>query len=269
MSCNPNRFDAVSHPGQWLLVVMLLLAILMLPASAGTATKAGSGTDLTSAGVGAWSGGSGANGSPTSADVATWTSSSLGAGLTIGSASSWGSINVTGSSSASIAITGSGALTLGASGITIASSAVDMSIGNPITLGAPQTWTIGSGRTLTCSGITTGSAANICTKDGSGTLIKSSGSDAVVNTVIAAGTLSGKPSTQAGSVTIAKNGTWDLYGGNRVTATIADGTGGGGVITISTATPETLSTGNSTADTSFSGVLQNGAGTLSLNKQNY
>ena len=122
----------------FLLLMCALIAGAVGAAQAATATKASAGTDLTSAGVGVWSGGSGANGSPTSADIANWSSTSLGTGLTLGTAASWGGISVSGSSSASIDITGAGALTLGASGIAIASSAVDMSLGTPITLGANQ-----------------------------------------------------------------------------------------------------------------------------------
>jgi len=59
----------------------LLSLIVATGVQAASATKQASGTDLTGSTAGVWSGGGGANGSPGSADVATWASTSLGAGL--------------------------------------------------------------------------------------------------------------------------------------------------------------------------------------------
>jgi len=115
------------------------------------ATKTGSVTDLTGATAGAWSGGAGANGSPAATDVATWNGSSLGAGLTLGTSSSWGGISVA-SALTDIAITGAGTLTLGASNVDLSASTVNLSIGTPVALGASQTWKVNSGKTLTVSG---------------------------------------------------------------------------------------------------------------------
>jgi fibronectin-binding autotransporter adhesin len=237
----------------------MLLAGCMVTANAAIATKLGTGTDLNAAA--SWSGGSGPT-YPTSADVATWTSTSLGAGLTLGGAASWGSINVLGSVSASIDITGAGVLTIGASGITIDSAAKDMSIANSITLGAAQTWNIGSGRTLTCTGVTTGSAANSCTKDGAGTLVKSNGGDNVSSTTITAGTLKGKAANSSGTVTI-NGGTWDLGGAQRQIGIL---TGTGGQVNNS-GTGVNLIVGSGDKTGSYGGVIANGTGLVGFRKQ--
>ncbi|MCU0780449.1 MAG: autotransporter-associated beta strand repeat-containing protein, partial [Akkermansiaceae bacterium] len=100
-------------------------------AHAATVTKAPTGTDLT---AGASWGGT----VPTATDTATWTATSLGAGLTFGSDASWQGIAVTGAASA-IDITGAGTLTLGAGGIDLA--AVDLSIQNGIALGSQTSTT--------------------------------------------------------------------------------------------------------------------------------
>jgi autotransporter-associated beta strand protein len=115
---------------------------------AATITKSATGTDLTD---GASWGGT----APTAVDNATWTASSLGAGLTLGSSASWQGINVT-AALTDIEITGAADLTLGSDGIDLASSSVNLSISNPIALSAAQSWKVATGRTLTTSGVISG-----------------------------------------------------------------------------------------------------------------
>ncbi len=117
-------------------------------------TKAATGTDL-AAGA-SWVDTT----APTTADPAiiNWTGTSLGTGLTLGSAATWYGVNVQGSANAAIGITGAGALTLGSGGIMIESAGVNTSIANNIVLGSVQTWSAASGKTLTVSGIVSGSA---------------------------------------------------------------------------------------------------------------
>jgi fibronectin-binding autotransporter adhesin len=106
--------------------------------------KAAGGTDLAD---GASWGGS----APGAGNTAVWDASSLGPGLSLGSNASWGGIRVVNATGA-IGMTGAGALTLGAGGVNLGSSAVDMSIANAIVLGASQTWQAGTGRSLSVSG---------------------------------------------------------------------------------------------------------------------
>jgi fibronectin-binding autotransporter adhesin len=138
------------------LPLLVLGTLIGIPASthAVTETKAASGTDL---GAGAsWADTT----APTTADPAiiNWTGTSLGTGLTLGSAATWYGINVQGSANAAIGITGAGALTLGSGGIMVESTGVNTSIANNIALGSVQTWSAASGKTLTVSGIVSGSA---------------------------------------------------------------------------------------------------------------
>ncbi len=159
-------------------------------AHAATATKTGTvgSTDLTAASTTAWSGGSGANGSPTSADVATWDSSSLGAGLTVGSAVSWGSINITGAMT-NIGITGAGTITTG--NITLAGTQT-LSIANAITLSGNSVYTIDNVNGTTATDATLSGAISGAfgiTKEGGGTLVLSNTANTFSSAIVNAGTL--------------------------------------------------------------------------------
>lgn len=150
----------------------LLSALFALPivvSASGSAlaqaiNKHSAGTDLTV--VAAWGAGSGPV--PTSTNVATWVTGSLGGSLTIGSAQSWQGIDIQGANAA-ITTSGAGTLTLGSSGINISSGGVDLNIVNSVTVGTSQNWTVGSGRTFTTSsGGKTLAINNSLTLDGAG-----------------------------------------------------------------------------------------------------
>lgn len=162
--------------------VMFTLVLALATGSQATPiTKSATGTDLTDSA--SWGGTV-----PGSGDVATWTSTSLGAGLTLASSRSWSGISVASALSA-IDVTGAGTLTLGADGINMASSTVNLTLGTPLILGASQTWTVNSGRTLTASG-TIGGPAMVLTKAGSGTLtIKNAANTFSGGTILNAGQL--------------------------------------------------------------------------------
>jgi len=138
--------------------VKLLCAIvvgamtLAAPATfAGTINKAATGTDL-AAGA-SWTGGT----APGSGDVATWASGSLGGALTMSTGPTWGGIALTtATADPTIAAPGSGAFTLGSSGIDLSSTANNMTINAPITLGASQIWNVNVGKTLTAGGLISG-----------------------------------------------------------------------------------------------------------------
>jgi fibronectin-binding autotransporter adhesin len=179
-----------SHPGlntrsQFLgpsgFIVALLALALVAGSHAAPVTKSATGTDLTDAA--SWGGTA-----PGPGDIATWTGTSLGAGLTLGSASSWSGISVAGAQSA-IGVTGAGTLTLGAGGIDMSATTVNLAWGTPLNLGASQTWTVNPGRTLTASGAISGPSM-VLTKDGSGTLtIKNASNTYSGGTIINAGQL--------------------------------------------------------------------------------
>lgn len=132
---------------------LTLLATLTftLSSQAATITKAITGTDLAD---GASWGGS----APTAADTATWSGSSLGAGLTLGSAATWQGLTVTGAAS-DIDVTGSGPLTLGVGGINLATSTVNATLATPLSLGSAQNWKVATSRVLSASGVLSGSGA--------------------------------------------------------------------------------------------------------------
>lgn len=134
-----------------LLCRLALITPWALSVHAANITKDASGTDLT---AGASWGGS----APGSTDTAVWSGGSLGSGLTLGSDASWGGVSVVGAAS-DIAISGAGILTLGAGGIDMSASSVNASISNAVALGANQSWAVGAGRTLTVSGVVSGTSS--------------------------------------------------------------------------------------------------------------
>jgi len=111
-------------------------------------TKEATGTDLAD---GASWGGS----APTASDTAIWESSSLGAGLTLGTPASWGGIKINDALS-DIDISGIGTLTIGAGGIDASSSSRALSIGNVIVMDGSQTWTAGTDLSSTVAIVGTG-----------------------------------------------------------------------------------------------------------------
>ena len=194
------------HKANSLAMAVVILLLAAVPTRAANATKAGAGTDLTGATAGVWSGGSGTNGSPGSGDIAAWNSDSLGAGLTLGTSESWGGISVSGALS-DIAITGSGTLTNGASGIDLSVSTVNMAITNSLALGASQTWTVNSAKTLTVLGSISGAGSGL-TKAGAGALALTGN-----NTYTGATTVNGGTLALSGGGALATNSAITINGG--------------------------------------------------------
>lgn len=211
-------------------------------AFAATATKSGSGTDLTGASAGVWSGGTGANGEPTGADVAAWDSSSLGAGLTVATDVTWGSVNITGAQT-NIDITGVGKITTG--NITLAGTKT-LTIANAIALSGNSTYNIAdvTGSTATdaaFSGVISGTGFSL-TKSGSGTLVLSG-----------ANTYSGATNITAGTLQLEYNATPNPTGGSSTAYAISSG-----------ATLRLQNTSTATNTTAPSWSKFSGAGTLAL-----
>ena len=147
----------------------LTLAVLALVtgSQAATITKIATGTDLT---LGASWGGT----APGSSDVAAWFSSTaLGGALSLPTSVSWGGIGMT-DASAGTTLSGAGTLTLGTSGIDMSYSARNLTLANAVALGASQTWSVASGKSLTASGGISGSSL---TKAGAGSLTLSTAVD--------------------------------------------------------------------------------------------
>ena len=146
----------------------------------GPVFKSGTGTDLT---VGAsWTGGI----PPIAGNIATWTNTSLGAGLTMNSPISWGGISVVGAAS-DIDISGSGPLTLGTNGIDLSASPVNLTMSTPVILGTNQTWSVNAGKNFSMSGVISGNQS--LTKAGSGTLVLSNANTSSGGTIVNGGTV--------------------------------------------------------------------------------
>ncbi|MEO5714831.1 MAG: autotransporter-associated beta strand repeat-containing protein [Luteolibacter sp.] len=143
---------------------------------AATRSKAVTGTDLTLAG--SW------DVLPTAFDVATWDTGSLGTGLTLNSGTpSWLGIKVNAGATDPIVIGSGGTLALGTGGIDMSASAINLSIGSGLALGAgTQTWNIATGRTFTLTGA----------------LSRSTGATLVIDKSVNTGTVTASPTLTNG-----------------------------------------------------------------------
>ena len=147
---------------------------------AGPIFKEAANTDLTTGS--SWTGGI----PPDVGNVACWTNTSLGAGLTMNSAVSWKGINVAGAAS-DIAISGSGPLVLGTNGVDMSASPVNLTVNTPVTLSANQTWNIIAGKSLTESGVISG-VGGLC-KAGAGLTVLTNANTYSGGTTVSIGTL--------------------------------------------------------------------------------
>ncbi|MEI6606050.1 MAG: Ig-like domain-containing protein, partial [Verrucomicrobiota bacterium] len=136
------------------------VSLIVTSATPSIRIKAATGTDLS--GAASWGGST-----PGFIDTASWTATSLGAGLALGSPTSWDNISVA-AALTDIGISGAGPLTL-TSGIDMSASTVNLALGSPVVLGASQTWNVNAAKTLTASGVISGSGFGL-TKTGTGTL---------------------------------------------------------------------------------------------------
>ena len=111
---------------------------------------------------------------PTATDVAQYDSTvTTATNVNLGAALSFLGFSVTNPGGSVQVSTTNAALTLGASGIDLSSATQNLTFNSPvqISLGADQSWNIGSGRTLTVSGVISSvSTTRVLTKTGIGTL---------------------------------------------------------------------------------------------------
>ena len=229
-------------------------ALIQPAAQAATITKAATGTDLTL-------GTSWAGTAPGASDAATWTSTSLGAGLTLASDLTWSQIVVT-NASADIAISGTGKLTLSNStGIDMSNAWANLSLANPIALGANSTWNVGFGKILTASGTVSesGGTRNL-TKGGNSTLKLTNANSYAGTTSISAGTLNIQHAealgTTVNAISETSGATLELQGGINVTAKTIS-LNGPGAVSGSGAAAEG---DNSRSARAFGGALRNVSG---------
>ncbi len=157
---------------------------------------------------------------------------------------------------------GTGTLTI-ANGATLQAAVAGLSLANAITLsGAATIDTQANGIALT--GPIGGGGG--FTKTGTGVLVLSGNDTYSGATNVNAGTLGAGAATalsSASAFTIAAGATLDISGFNQSIGSLA---GPAGTVTNSGATPATLTTGSDNTSTTFSGTIQDGAGTTSLTK---
>lgn len=150
------------------------------------------------------------------------------------------------SPSGSISVSGTDTITLGVGGVDLSTATQNLTLATPIALGANQTWSVNSGRTLTVSGVVSGSS-NL-TKSGAGTLLLTGANTYSGSTTVNAGTLTlgNAPSNPiAGSLTsaVTVNTGGTLGGSGTVNGTLAVA---GGTIAPGTSGTGTFSAGNTT-----------------------
>jgi autotransporter-associated beta strand protein len=132
-------------------IVSGFVSFVSITLQGSTVEKIAIGTSLTDAA--SWGGSV-----PGASDIATWNSGSLGAGLALDSSVSWQGIRISGALS-DVGISGAGTLTLGSAGLNLEGAAVSASISNNIVLAESQTWRVATGKTLTASGVISGTGA--------------------------------------------------------------------------------------------------------------
>ncbi len=196
------------------------------PAQAGTITKADNTIDLTNAL--SW-----VQAVPGLTDIALWDGTVKAANSTsMGADMDWLGIRIV-NPGGLVTVQGPGTLTLGPSGIDMASASADFTSQNALALAADQTWNIGSGRTLTVAGSLSVQKNKKLTLAGPGTVNAGSLSGTNGRVTISGGSLT--VSNQlgvlgSGSLTLTNQGWLNLYG----RATIGSGYGAGlGVLNLS------------------------------------
>lgn len=115
---------------------------------------------------------------PTAADIAAWGTPNITAGTSqaLGGSVSWQGIflQAAQTNAINIAATAGATLTIGSSGIDMSSAGANFTISSLVALGSAQSWNVASGRTLTVSGVITGTAKNV-TFSGAGTTVLQTG----------------------------------------------------------------------------------------------
>ena len=158
--------------------------------------------------------------------------------------------------------------TLFANGINVDTTAGDNTLTTKVALGADQTWTVGTGRTLTASNVVSGNFA--LTKAGAGTLTLSGSNTYGGTTTVSAGTLtianalalqnSALVTTGAANSVVLSSVTTPTIGGLSGAVNLATFISGYTGVTALTLNPQTA------VSVTYGGVISNGSGAMTLTK---
>lgn len=242
---------------------------------------------------------------PSAAQTAVWTNAVTSANsVQLGSDATWGGIQI-GSPGGLVTIGTGNVLTLGASGIDMTSATQSLALDCSLTLGAPQSWTIASGRALAVSGsfenggnnlTITGNAASSSdvavailsgafsgagnlTKGGLG-ILSLGGIGTGVNVAMNAGTViqidggtmrnfvgsTGSWTGNLSSLKVASGATFDVGDTNTVVDTLSGVGAGFGVIQKSGTASATLTIGANNGSDTFAGPIRRLGGVFTLSK---
>ena len=206
---------------------------------------------------------------PDGTKIAKWDNTVTAANTTVlGADVTWSGIAIE-NPTGSVNINPGNTLTLGAAPIDIdlgTANTADLALNCPLALGDANIWDISATRTVTLAGQVSGAFG--IEKLGAGTAILSSGANSYTGaTEVTVGTLKLGAADViphgTGTGNLAVNGTLDLNGNNET----VNGLSGTGIVDNTFAATSPTLTANANNQTStFSGVLQNTAGTLSLVK---
>ena len=108
---------------------------------------------------------------PGSLDTALWSGTYSSSSVGVGAGLSVQQLRI-GSPSTSITVNaGTGPLTLGSGGFDLSAATQSLTVNAPVALGAPQTWTLASGRVLNVAGAVSASASHALTLSGAGSYV--------------------------------------------------------------------------------------------------
>jgi autotransporter-associated beta strand protein len=245
-----------------ILAATLALA-LAAPAFAATYTRQDNATALNAAG--AWS----AGGPPTTTDAGEWNGVTTNLNTGLGGNTTWGEIIMGSSQTSPVIISTNNAgsnLTLSdisGTGIDMSAAAASLTIATNISLGAGQTWNVGTGQTLTISGNING--GHSLTFIGGGTLqlgsvvsltnLSITASSATVTATSTAGLVPGM--TVAGATGIPAGTIASIVSATQFTLSVA-------ASATSTTASTTVTSGNGPTLNASPGLALNGAGTVNL-----
>lgn len=188
---------------------------------------------------------------PGTGDVAIFDSTSAGLATTLGADQSVAGLKVMNPTGA-VSVAAGNFLTIGASGVDLSAATQNLTLSNAVVLGAGQTWNVGTGRTLTNSGVLSGTGF-LLTKAGAGILTLSGANTFTGGVKVDEGTLNLKLSGAGGTggISLANGTTF------RIERTGSAGSFIGNAVTVAPSSTVFMTTDN--AGNGYSGLISGDA----------